>query len=84
MIIHRKAVKEGKQLPKEVRKRLYEFIKDLQNWPNVERKWDIKKLSGKGDGYRFRFGVYRVIFFVNEQKKVISVVKVGHRKNVYR
>lgn len=41
---------------------------------------DIKKLKSM-PGYRLRIGDYRVIFDV--EKEIISILKVGHRKNVY-
>lgn len=42
-----------------------------------------RKLTGEG-GYRIRCGVYRVVYTVEDQRLVVSVIKVGHRKDVYR
>jgi mRNA interferase RelE/StbE len=47
-------------------------------------KNNIKKLSGSGeDLYRLRVGSYRVIFKKEEDKLLIIVVRIGHRKEVY-
>jgi mRNA interferase RelE/StbE len=41
------------------------------------------KLAG-GDRYRVRHGVYRVVYSVDDERRVALVVKIGHRKDVYR
>ncbi|MGW7295515.1 type II toxin-antitoxin system RelE family toxin [Streptomyces xiamenensis] len=45
---------------------------------------DIKKLSGHEGLYRLRVGAYRVAYSVDNGELVILVVKVGHRREVYR
>jgi len=42
-----------------------------------------EKLSGQ-ERYRIRLGVYRIIYEVVDQLLVVTVVKVGHRKQVYK
>ena len=42
-----------------------------------------KKLSDY-DRYRIRQGVYRILYEIEDDKLVVYVVKVGHRKDVYR
>jgi len=41
------------------------------------------KLSGS-EKYRLRCGVYRVLYEIRDDVLIVCVVKVGHRKNVYR
>lgn len=43
-----------------------------------------EKLSGHEDLYRIRQGDYRVLYTVVETKLVVLVVKIGHRREVYR
>jgi mRNA interferase RelE/StbE len=43
-----------------------------------------KKLSGSRDLYRVRVGEYRVVYQVQDRVLLIVLVKVGHRKDVYR
>jgi mRNA interferase RelE/StbE len=40
-------------------------------------------LSGEGD-YRVRQGDYRIVYRVSDDEKVVEVMKVGHRREVYR
>jgi len=42
-----------------------------------------EKLTGQ-DKYRIRQGHYRIIYSVHDNELIIWVVKVGHRKDVYR
>ena len=43
-----------------------------------------KKLSGSEFTYRIRIGNYRVIYEIHDDTILIEVVKVGHRKDVYK
>lgn len=42
-----------------------------------------QKLEG-GKGYRIRIGDYRVVYAINKEKKMILIIKIRHRKNIYR
>lgn len=43
-----------------------------------------KKLKGSESNYRLRTGDYRVIYQVNDKKKVITIFYVRHRKDAYK
>ena len=43
-----------------------------------------KKLQGADDLYRLRVGDYRVIYQIQDDVLLVLVVRVGHRKDVYR
>lgn len=43
-----------------------------------------EKLAGHLDRYRVRIGSYRVVYSVDDASQAVCVVKVGHRKDVYR
>ena len=43
-----------------------------------------EKLSGQQDLYRIRSGNYRVVYEIDNGEIVVSVIKVGHRKEIYR
>lgn len=47
------------------------------------RQTGCRKLSGQ-EKYRLRYGKYRVIYSIQENELTIWIVKVGHRKDVYR
>lgn len=44
----------------------------------------VKKLKSILNLYRIRIGDYRVIYEINDNVLVINVVKIGHRKEVYK
>ena len=43
-----------------------------------------RRLSGYDDVFRVRTGRYRILYSVSERRLVIVVLKVGHRRDVYR
>jgi mRNA interferase RelE/StbE len=54
-------------------------ILELENDP---RPPGCKKLKGR-DAYRIRIGDYRAIYEIQDQKLILTVITIGHRKNVY-
>ncbi|MCX7716119.1 MAG: type II toxin-antitoxin system RelE/ParE family toxin [Endomicrobia bacterium] len=46
------------------------------------RPLGVKKLKEKV--YRIRVGDYRIVYFVDDTEKVVTILKIGHRKEVYR
>ncbi len=42
------------------------------------------RMSGNNDFHKVRCGNYRIIYEIHENRLVILVVKIGHRKDVYR
>ena len=77
--IKKSAAKEISKLPKEAVKRIVEKIQTLSDEP---RPNGCKKLSGD-EKYRIRVGVYRILYSITDEKLVIFIVKVGHRKEIY-
>jgi mRNA interferase RelE/StbE len=43
-----------------------------------------KKLAGNGNAYRVRVGDYRVLYEISDAERVVRVMAVGHRRDVYR
>ena len=67
-------------IPKRDLKRILERIKALADNP---RPAGSEKLTGR-DRYRLRQGPYRVVYSIQDDELTVWVVKVSHRKNVYR
>jgi len=44
----------------------------------------VKKLSGLDDLYRIRVGDYRIVYQIHDDRLIVLVVRIGHRKDVYR
>jgi mRNA interferase RelE/StbE len=62
-------------LSKRIIKRVLEL--ELAPYHFIEKMTDV-------DCWKLRVGDYRVLLDIDEKKKEISVLKVGHRKNVYK
>jgi mRNA interferase RelE/StbE len=43
-----------------------------------------EKLAGYTDRYRVRQGNYRIVYLIDDDAGVVTIFKVGHRKDVYR
>lgn len=71
--------KDLRGIPKTTVHRILETIDQLAENP---RPPDCKKLTGL-DLFRIRVGVYRIIYEVSDDKVIVVVVKVGHRRDVY-
>lgn len=48
------------------------------------RRHGSEKLAGYADRYRVRQGNYRVIYLIDDEACVVTIYKIGHRKDVYR
>ena len=78
--IKKSAVKEIERLPRKDMKAVLERIETLSDNP---RPHDCKKLSAQ-EKYRVRCGNYRILYSIEDDILIVFVVKVGHRKDVYR
>jgi len=45
---------------------------------------NTRKLTGRDNEYRIRFGNYRIIYQVDDLPQIILITQVGHRKDVYK
>ena len=79
LLIRRPAAKEIEALPPKDRRRVVEKIQALADNP---RPPGCEKLSG-ADKYRLRQGDYRILYEISDRDLIITVVKVGHRRDVY-
>jgi mRNA interferase RelE/StbE len=77
----RSATKELRQLPKEVVMRLLRAVEGLRLSPFPA---GVRKLSGAEHTYRVREGSYRIIYSVYTSRLVVEVIRVSHRRDVYR
>lgn len=73
------ALKQLEKLEHNIKERIIVALERLRIRPE---SCDIKKLVGM-QGYRFRVGDYRIIFDMENNKLIILVLKIGHRKNIY-
>jgi mRNA interferase RelE/StbE len=80
-LVFKKSVsKDLRPIPDKDVARILQRIEELQVNP---RPAGSEKLSGQ-ERYRIRQGVYRIIYEIADELLVVTVVKVGHRKYVYK
>jgi mRNA interferase RelE/StbE len=81
LLIKPLAVKDIEAIPlKRDRQRVVERISNLAEDP---RPFGSEKISGQ-EKYRVRQGRYRILYTIEDQDLIVLVVKVGHRKDIYR
>ena len=80
LLIKRSAAKELERLPVKARRRIAAQIRTLSTTP---RPVGIQQLSGQ-QRYRLRQGDYRVLYAIDDDTRTVTVVAVGHRRDVYR
>ena len=82
LVIKASAAKELEAVDgKANRQRLVRAISSLAGEP---RPPGVEKLSGTKDRFRIRVGDYRVVYAIEDEVLTVFVVKVGHRREVYR
>lgn len=65
----------------ELRGRLVRKLLALEDNP---RPSGVEKLSGMDDIYRVRVGDWRIVYAIRDRELVVIVIRVGHRREVYR
>ena len=74
------AAKALEALPRNDRIRVIRKIQSLAGQP---RPHGCEKLSGE-EKYRVRQGMYRIVYSIDDDDRNVLIVKIGHRKEVYR
>ncbi|PYV44749.1 MAG: type II toxin-antitoxin system mRNA interferase toxin, RelE/StbE family [Acidobacteria bacterium] len=80
ILIKPSAVKEIEAIPRKDRLRIIKKILALENTP---RPSGCEKLCSQ-EKYRIREGPYRIVFSIDDGDLSVLIVKVGHRREVYR
>lgn len=74
------AKKELDKIPKRDKERIYILLINLTKNPYIG-----KKLEGKlAQYYSIRLWPYRIIYKIFKKELLVIVIKIGHRKNIYR
>ncbi|MGB4777197.1 type II toxin-antitoxin system RelE family toxin [Microbacterium sp.] len=74
------AARQVRKLPRPARDRVLAAIEGLQYEP---RPQGAKKLVGEQTAWRIRIGDYRVIYDVFDTELIVTVVRAGHRREIY-
>lgn len=76
------ARREFDRLPENVQQRVVDALQVLGSNPFSELL-SIKKLRGAPSLYRVRLGDYRVVYTLEKDRLVVTIIKIGHRREVY-
>jgi len=80
LFLLRRAQKELAELPLREYERVKEAIYKLGRDP---RPRGCRKLSGR-EGWRIRAGDYRIVYEIDDEQQTVTVLHIGHRRDVYR
>ncbi len=82
VVIKPSAVRELEAIqPRPVLERVVAAARALAEAP---RPVGAEKLSGQKQLYRVRVGRHRIVYQVDEEARTVRIVKIGHRRDVYR
>ena len=79
VVFKRSVYKDLRPIPKKDVRRIWDRIDEIAEDP---RGPGCEKLSGQ-ERYRVRQGVYRIVYEIIDDRLIVTVVKIGHRGNVY-
>ncbi|MBI4649639.1 MAG: type II toxin-antitoxin system RelE/ParE family toxin [Bacteroidia bacterium] len=81
-IVYKKGVdKQLEELPK---KEYFRITKKILGLAENPRPYGCEKLKGNMDEYRIRSGNYRIIYTIADEILIVTIIKIAHRKSVYR
>jgi len=80
VIFKQSVAKDLRQVPK---KDVVKILKRIEGLKEEPRPPGVEKLSGQ-EKYRIRQGVYRILYEIRNKELIVVVVKIGHRRDVYR
>lgn len=80
VVVASSAIRELRTIPKKDRQRIGSRLQSLGRDP---RPPGHEKLAGQ-NRYRVRQGDYRIVYTIDDPAEMVDIVKVGHRKDVYR
>jgi len=75
------AARSFAKLERRIQRRVAQRVEALAYTPRPRAS---EKLRGTADRYRIRVGDYRIIYDIEDDALVILILRVGHRRDVYR
>lgn len=60
------------------------IVKRIQALAEEPRAQGSEKLAGYDDRYRVRQGRYRIVYLIDDDRREVTIFRIGHRKDVYR
>ena len=81
VLLERRAERDLKKLSQAMFYRVIPQIKDLSENP---RPSGCRKITGSKNDWRIRIGDYRIIYEIDEKEKAVKVMRIKHRREVYK
>ena len=81
IVFTRSAKKELEGLPGAIQTRVLSRIEQLSSNP---RPTGVRKLAGSEHLWRLRIGEFRLIYGVHDERKLVDIICIRHRKDAYR
>jgi len=78
LLFEKRALQDLNKLEKNIKERIWNKLQQCKDNP-----FRFLKPLVQIEGFKLRVGNYRIIIDVQEEIKILNVIKVGHRKNVY-
>jgi mRNA interferase RelE/StbE len=82
--ISRSAEKQIQKLDRTAQGLIVRFLRERVQATDNPRQWGKPLLGDKGGLWRYRVGDYRLICDIQDERVTVLVLRVGHRKDVYR
>ena len=79
IVFSKSAEKELLSLDKSLGQRIFKKITLLRDQP-----YGIGSQKLEGGGYRIRIGDYRVVYIIDKEQKTVTIIKIRHRREVYK
>jgi mRNA interferase RelE/StbE len=77
--IKRRAQRQLARLPIDVYERMKPILQALGDEP---RPTGVRKLRAR-EGWRVRVGEYRVVYDIDDRTRVVTILEIGHRREIY-
>jgi mRNA interferase RelE/StbE len=81
VFLERRTERDLKRLPAAIFTRLIPHIKALSENPKPS---GCRKITGSKNDWRIRIGDYRIIYEIDEEERAVRVMRIRHRREVYR
>ena len=81
LLIKPSAERDLRRLPEAIFRRINESLLALRDNP---RPGGTVKLSANLKGWRLRVGDYRILYQINDDARMVTIVRIRHRRDVYR
>ena len=75
------AERQRRQLHEHSRRRINEMILALEESP---RPSSVVKLRGRTSQWRMRVGDYRIVYEIDDESRVVTILRIKHRREAYR